>query len=277
MGAMVRSTPSIRNAVAASALIVALASVPAAAAAKTTWPDPGAAAPSDALLPAWDGSIDLYRDGVFTTQKSWLWCTAAGVQIVRNIVERDNDHSTSSQGRYFDWMRKRNRYDLPESAGVDPQGWTAGLRRFVDDRYRLVASRSFGAALWSAAANLRRTGLPVALTVSNGNHGWILTGFEATADPLMTDDFEVTSVRVVGPLYGRQSKNGYDMPPDTQLSARELRRFFTPWRYAPLAMVWDGKYVSMQPVVKDHKPPIAWAARAAKFAREIHEIRVGAR
>ena len=174
-------------------------------------------------------------------------------------------------------MRKRNRYDLPESAGVDPQGWTAGLRRFVDDRYRLVASRSFGAALRSAAANLRRTGLPVALTVSNGNHGWILTGFEATADPLMTDDFEVTSVRVVGPLYGRQSKNGYDMPPDTRLSARELRRFFTPWRYAPLAMVWDGRYVSMQPVVKDHKPPVAWAARAAKFALDIHELRFAAR
>ncbi len=182
---------------------------------------PSLAAPA-ALLPAWDGSIDLYRDGVFTTQKSWLWCTAAGVQIVRNIVERDNDHSTSGQRRYFDWMRKRNRYDLPESAGVDPQGWTAGLRHFVDDRYRLVASRSFSAGLRSAAANLRRTGLPAALTVSNGGHGWILTGFEATADPLLTDEFEVTSVRVVGPLFGRQSKNGYDMPPDTELSTERV-------------------------------------------------------
>ena len=235
------------------------------------WPPPAA------LLPAWDGSIDLYRDGVFTTQKSWLWCTAAGVQIVRNIVERDNDHSTSGQRRYFDWMRKRNRYDLPELAGVDPQGWTAGLRHFIDDRYRLVASRSFSAGLRSAAANLRRTGLPAALTVSNGGHGWILTGFEATADPLLTDEFEVTSVRVVGPLFGRQSKNGYDMPPDTELSASELRRFFTPWRYAPLAMVWDGTYVSMQPVAKDHKRPVAWAARAAKFAREIQEIQAAAR
>ena len=119
-------------------------------------------------------------------------------------------------------MRKRNRYDLPESAGVDPQGWTAGLRHFIDDRYRLVASRSFSAGLRSAAANLRRTGLPAALTVSNGGHGWILTGFEATADPLLTDEFEVTSVRVVGPLFGRQSKNGYDMPPDTKLSAERV-------------------------------------------------------
>ena len=90
---------------------------------------------------AWDGSVDLYRKGAFTAQKSWLWCTAAGVQIMRNLVRGDADHARASQARYFDWMRGRKRYDLPESAGVDPAGWTAGLRHFVDDRYRLVASR----------------------------------------------------------------------------------------------------------------------------------------
>jgi len=42
-------------------------------------------------------------------------------------------------------------------------------------------------------------------------------------------------------------------------------------------MVWDGTYVSMQPVAKGHKRPVAWAARAAKFAREIHEIHAAAR
>jgi hypothetical protein len=273
MRRMRRSRSASRWPVALAALAMALTSFPATVAAAPASPTALGAASSGALLPAWDGSIDLYRDGVFTTQKSWLWCTAAGVQIVRNIVERDNDDSTNGQRRYFDWMRTRNRYDLPESAGVDPQGWTAGLRHFVDDRYRLVASRSFDAGLRSAAANLRRTGLPVALTVSNGNHGWILTGFEATADPIVTDDFKVTSVRVVGPLFGRQSKNGYDMPPDTRISTDRLRRFFTPWRYAPLAMVWDGKFVSMQPIAKGHKPPVAWAARAARFALEIHEIR----
>lgn len=206
-------------------------------------------------LPAWDGSVDLYREGVFTTQATWLWCTAAGVQIVRNIVHGEADHSSASQRRYFDWMRDRNRYDLPESAGVDPEGWAAGLRAYVDERYRLVASRSFRSALRTAVTNLRRTGLPVAVTVANGGHGWILTGFEATADPLATDDFTVTSVRVVGPLYGRQSRNGYDMPPDTELSVARFRTFFTPWRYEPKAMVWDGRYVSIQPVVPEVAVP----------------------
>jgi hypothetical protein len=273
-----QSTSPYRTLVISAALAMAVALCPislaAASVPEPAWalrPAPSAAhsAASDLLLPAWDGSIDLYRDGVFTTQKSWLWCTAAGVQIVNNMVDREEDHSTSGQRRYFEWMRTKNHYDLPLSAGVDPQGWTAGLRHFVDDRYRLVASRSFRSGLRSAVANLRRTGLPVALTVSKGNHGWILTGFSATADPLLTDDFDVTSVRVVGPLFGLQSKGGYDMRPDTKLSTAQLRDFFTPWRYAPMAMKWDGRFVSIQPVADDHEPPVALVARAATFAKDL--------
>jgi hypothetical protein len=211
----------------------------------------GAASLAESLagsLPTWHGGVDLYRDGTYSVQKSWLWCTAAGVQIVHNIADIEADHSASSQRRYFDWMRLRNRYHLPLSAGVDPQGWTAGLRHFVDDRYRLVASTTFEGALRSAVRRLRQTNLPVALTVSHGNHGWILTGFTASADPLVTASFKVTSVRVVGPLWGIQSRNGYDMPPDTKLTLIQLGRYFTPWKYVPMPMVWDGRFVSIQPV-----------------------------
>ena len=191
---------------------------------------PGAPKPAEAAhasLPAWTGGVNLYRNGTFTTQKSWLWCTAAGVQIVRNIVDRKIDHTAAGQRRYFDWMRTRNRYDLPLSAGVDAAGWTAGMRHFVDDRYRLVSSLTFDSALRSAVTRLRLTNLPVALTVSHGNHGWILTGFRATADPAKTSSFTVTSVRVTGPLYGLQSKNGYDMAPNTKLTTAQLKRLVT--------------------------------------------------
>ena len=51
------------------------------------------------------------------------------------------------------------------SAGVDPQGWTAGLQRFVDVRYRLVAADSFMGALRLAVTRMRKLNLPVALTV----------------------------------------------------------------------------------------------------------------
>jgi hypothetical protein len=216
-----------------------------------------AASPADAALPAWQGGINLYRSGVYSMQRTWWWCTAADVQMMRNMADRQSDQRTSAQRRYFEWMRTRNRYDLPVRAGVDPVGWTAGLRRFVDERYRLVSSASFDGALRQAVKRMRLTNLPVALAVQHGNHGWVLHGFTATADPARTSDFRISSVRVTGPLWGRQSRNGYDMRPNTRLTPAQLRRYFTPWRYPPIPMVWDGRYVSIQPV------PRSTAAAAA--------------
>jgi hypothetical protein len=197
----------------------------------------------------WTGGVDLYRSGVFTTQKSWLWCTAASIQIVRNIVRHEADHSAASQSRYFDYMRAHDRYRIPLKDGTDPAGWTAGFRRYVDSRYRLVASRSFDSALRSAVTNLRKTNLPVGITVAHGNHAWVLTGFTATADPAATSHFTVTSLRVVGPLWGLQSSSyGLDMRPDTKLTPQQLRGFFTPWHYTSVPMAWENRWVSVQPV-----------------------------
>ena len=235
------------------ALLISLAAlwaaVPAASlAAPTVAESTGGGPIGPAALSTWNGGINLYRDGVFTTQKSWLWCTAAGIQIVRNIVREEEDHSASGQRKYFTWMRDRNRYTLPVSAGVDPQGWTAGFRQYIDDRYRLVSSTTFDNALRSAVKRLRQTNLPVALAVAHGNHGWIMTGFTATADPAATASFKVTSVRIVGPLYGLQSKNGYDMPPNTRLTPTQLKRYFTRWWYEPKRMIWDDRFVTIQPI-----------------------------
>src|SRR5690348_1983262 len=197
----------------------------------------------------WSGGMDLYRAGAFTTQQSWLLCTSADVQIIRNLVRGERDHSASRQRAYFEYMRRHDRYAIPVSDGVDPAGWAAGLRHFVDGRYRLVVSSSFDAALRSAVTNLRKTRRPVGLLVSHGNHAWILTGFTATADPATTKAFTVTSVRVTGPLWGLQSRSyGYDMKPDTRLTPRQLRGFLTPWHYARVRMAWEGRWVTIQAI-----------------------------
>jgi hypothetical protein len=197
-------------------------------------------------LSHWTGSVDLYRAGTFSSQKTYLWCTAADVQIARNIVRGRSDHSRANQSFYFDWMRARNRYDIPVRDGVDPQGWAAGMRNFVDARYRLATFRSYTSALRSAVTSLRLTNRPVGVLVARGGHAWLMTGFSATSDPAATRDFTVTSVRVVGPLYGLQSENGYDMPPNTSLSAGAFRRFFTPWHYASIRMSWEGLYATIE-------------------------------
>ena len=240
---------------AAAALSVGLLVVPVA-------PQPAAVPTAEAAsLTRWTGSVDLYRSGTFTTQKTFLWCTAANVQIARNIVRGQADHSRASQSSYFSWMRARNRYDIPVSDGVDPQGWAAGMRNFVDSRYRLVTSRSYTAALRSAVTSLRLTSRPVGVLVARGGHAWLLTGFSATADPAAIRDFTVTSVRVVGPLYGIQSRNGYDMPPNTSLSASAFKRFFTPWHYAGIRMAWEGLYGTVQ-ATPANPAPVPKAANA---------------
>jgi hypothetical protein len=145
-------------------------------------------------------------------------------------------------------MRAHNRYPIPPADGVDPKGWASGLRQFVDVRYRRVDSGTFAAALRSAVTSLRRTNLPVGILVAHGNHAWVLTGFTATADPARTTSFTVTSVRVVGPLWGLQSRTyGYDMRPDKKLTRDQFRSFFTRWHYAGIRMAWEGKWVSIQP------------------------------
>jgi hypothetical protein len=108
----------------------------------------------------------------------------------------------------------------------------------------------------------------VAITVEHGNHAWILTGFTATADPATTSHFTVTSVNVVGPLWGLQSTSyGYDMRPDRRLTVSQLRGFFTPWHYARVKMAWEGDWVSVQPVAATAKPVPKPTKVAAATAR----------
>ena len=203
--------------------------------------------PAAAPLPAWSGGVSLYRAGAFTTQQTWYWCTAAGVQIARNIVRREADHAASTQGAYFDWMRGHNEYDIPVKDGVDPAGWAAGMAHFVDRRYRVASDRTFDAALRRVVTSLRLTYRPVPIAVMHGNHAWLVVGFTATADPAVTRRFRVTSVRVVGPLYGLQSKNGYDMKPNTKLTPGQLQSYVTPFHYAAVEMPWEGRYLTIEP------------------------------
>ncbi len=206
---------------------------------------------SAAAAPAQRGNLtfDVYRPGVYSMQATWTWCTAASVQIIRNILLDQTDHSSArSRASSSPTCRPPTATSSPATAAVDPQGFLAGLRHFVDPSYALVASPTFDAAVRCAVTQLRRTGEPVALIVAAGRHAWVLTGFTATADPARTTSFGVVSVRVVGPLYGRQSVGGYDSPPDTSLSYAALRQFLLPYRFRFATTPWTGRYVTFQAI-----------------------------
>jgi hypothetical protein len=82
-----------------------------------------------------------------------------------------------------------------------------------------------------AAVAIRRTGRPVGLLMWRGRHAWVMSGFEATGDPLTERDARVTHVYVQDPLYPRTSSVwGRSPAPNTKLSLSQLAGDFLPRR-----------------------------------------------
>jgi hypothetical protein len=58
-----------------------------------------------------------------------------------------------------------------------------------------------------------------------GRHAWVMSGFEATADPARFDDFTVTGVRVQDPLYPHGSSVwGASPKPNSLLTPKQLAK-----------------------------------------------------
>jgi hypothetical protein len=196
----------------------------------------------------WTGTVDLYREGAFATQGTRNWCTAACTQMMINIILQRQDDSRSTQKRYIRYERAHDLYAPRQAKGSDPLGWAAAVRHYGGGNdYHDAASATFDEAIKKAARRLRRTGKPVGLLVDKGTHAWVMTGFCAAVDPATSDDFSVTHVMVMGPLYPRQ-KNGYDPAPGTKLTIKRLKEFFNPYRdHVLLDNPWQGLYVTIEP------------------------------
>jgi hypothetical protein len=205
---------------------------------------PAVAAPVKKHRPHWTGGINLYRESAFVTQKEFTWCVAASVQMMVNIVKHRTDRTAATQSRMIEYAQSNDQGPYGPGGGTDVTGWTVALRHFGAGKYRAVGSTTAAAALRIAAIAIRQTGRPAGMLVMEGAHAWVLHGFESRTDPRTNRWARITSVRVSGPLYPIQQKNGYDMRPNKELSLQALARYFQPTTIG--AMV--GKYVVIVPV-----------------------------
>jgi PKD repeat protein len=197
------------------------------------------------VIPAWTGSMNLYRSGVFSTQATYTWCVPTSSQIMVNIINHRSVHSSTEQYNWYRLGRRLNRYRY-SYPGVDPQGFAGILNTVGVGPYRVYAGNGYQTTLRYAARRMRLTGKPVGLFVSAGRHAWVLNGFRSTADPAMTSSYTVTDVYVMGPLWPKQTRGYYDMAPNKRLSNATFGRILT--RYDDrIRTIWDYHYVIVAP------------------------------
>jgi PKD repeat protein len=203
---------------------------------------------SISILAEWTGGAQVYRTGAYSKQATMRLCVAASVQMMRNMVFSQQDHSLRYQSAYNAYGRAHNGFVTPPAAGVDPAGMQATLRRYIHPNYRIAAAAGYTNAVRAAARAIRLTGRPASVFVMHGRHVWVISGFTATADPAVTTEYVVTSVSVEGPLFGvRPPINGYDPAPNVTMTVARFARYLTPFRdpYEPRG--WRNRYVVVIP------------------------------
>jgi hypothetical protein len=195
--------------------------------------------------------IDLYRGGDFVSQATHHWCVAASMLTMMNIVDEGADHSTARQRRLYDLARTRSTWRLV-GPGAEPEGWARGLDALGYGPYAVHVDDTRSGAIRTAARALRMTGRPVGLLLWHGAHAWVMSGFEATADPAYTDDFAVTALSVEDAWYPRISSVwGASRPPDTLVPLEALSEAYLPWRRPSVRYPEkDGLFVLVLPIAE---------------------------
>jgi hypothetical protein len=169
-------------------------------------------------------AMNLFRRGDYVAQYTFEWCVGASIQMALNMA---TDESRTTRADQQDlWEMARDRSSSP-FGGANPRGWTASLNELGIGPYELVSLPTFDDALIVAAEAIRATKRPVGLVMWRGRHAWVMSGFEATADPRTFDDFDVTGIRVLDPLYPHGSSVwGRSPRPNSLVSPETLARQF---------------------------------------------------
>ncbi len=202
--------------------------------------------------PAGRYTFEVAGPGDFVRQTNLVQCVGASMQMMINMMAPRNDRTAATQHRLWKLARTlgpRWPAGVRRGKGASPVGWARALGRLGYGPFAAVAFPTLGAATKAAAKAIRVTGKPVGVLVWAGRHAWVMTGFRATADPLLTDTYRVTQVTLMDPLYPLTSTIwGKTQPPGSRLSLARFGRSFVPRRPFLRPSSFDGMYVLVLPV-----------------------------
>jgi hypothetical protein len=203
-------------------------------------------------------TLDVSDRGDFVAQTNFVQCVGASMQMMLNMIEPGRDRTASTQLRLQKLARawSGTRPDGQERQGASVRGWAAGLNILGAGPYRLVGEKTLDDAMRTAAEAIAATGRPVGLLVWRGRHAWVMSGFDASADPRTSDDFRVTRAIVHDPLYPHGNAVWGPSPsPGQAITVGVLGRQFVPRRMTNrvggLPSTLGGKYVLVLPYEVD--------------------------
>jgi hypothetical protein len=197
--------------------------------------------------------MDLYRKGDFVSQFESWYCLPAAMQTMINIMEKGKpDRTRRTQDRLYR-LARRYSTDRLEGKGAEPVGWARALEHLGYGEWEVKSFRTRGQAIKAGVKALRMTGRPVGMLTWRGAHSWVLSGFRTTADPALTNRYQVTSIAIQDVWYPRVSSIwGRSDPPGTWMRVADLGRDFLRYnRWSVKYPGLDGRYVMVLPVPRD--------------------------
>jgi hypothetical protein len=167
---------------------------------------------------------------VFISQQTKDWCAPAGVQMTLAALGLAGNTPAFQRelwNRSDEWESRRDSLN----GGWGPGAMVQALDAYGARGYEIRGYARRGDALLDAARAISATNSPAILLAWRGAHTWVMTGYKATADPLVFDDARVTGAYILDPWYPRVSSiwGASDAAGVFQNSA-EMQRNFLPWK-----------------------------------------------
>ncbi len=191
-------------------------------------------------------SMDLYQKGDFVGEILDTWCVPAAMQTSMNIMSLVPDTTRATQAKLFDLAVSLGG---SVNGGADPIGWAEGLASLGYGNYQVAAKAKMADAIHAVVKQIRLTQRPAGLMVWYGWHSWVVSGFTASADPALTDNFTVLSLRIEDVWYNRFSTIwGWSRPPDANVLVSQLPKDYKIWHQGKYYAGREGLYVYVIPV-----------------------------
>jgi len=197
-----------------------------------------------------DFQLRVATQNKFTSQVDNTMCAPAGLQMVLNMYgvgQQGPAFQKEVDGRLPEFESRRD----AKAGGWGPAAMVSALDAYGVKGYELRAYQNRAFALRDAARIMTVTNAPVILIAWRGAHTWVMTGYQADADPTIFRDANITGTYIFDPWYPRISTIwGASDPPGTFQDESEMIRNFLEWHRPEGAYPErDGLFIIVAPTL----------------------------